>query len=60
MDDHVLMIAEEVADLFRVDSRTVNERYAYRKDFPKYIKIGARKLWKRAELMKYVDDMQQR
>ncbi len=60
MDDHVLMIAEEVAELLRVDSRTVNERYAYRKDFPKYIKIGRRKLWKRAELMKYVDDLQER
>ena len=60
MSEHILMTAEEVGELFRVDSRTVNERYAYRKDFPKFVKIGARKLWKRAELMKYIDDMQQR
>lgn len=60
MNDHALMIAEEVAELFRVDSRTVNERYAYRKDFPRFIKIGARKLWKRTDLLKYIDEMQQR
>lgn len=60
MSEYVLMTAEEVGKLFRVDARTVNERYAYRGDFPKFIKVGARKLWKRTELMKYIDDMQQR
>ncbi|MGY1490759.1 helix-turn-helix transcriptional regulator [Methylobacillus pratensis] len=51
------MTADEVAALLRVDARTVNERYAYRKDFPKHIKIGARKLWDRADLMKYISDL---
>ena len=58
MTQHELMTADEVAELFRVDARTVNERYAYRKEFPKHIKIGQRKLWKRDDIYAYIDQLQ--
>jgi hypothetical protein len=56
LPDIVLMTAEEVATLLRVDARTVNERYAYKKGFPGYVKIGKAKLWRRDEVLKHINE----
>lgn len=58
LPDIILMTVEEVATLLRVDARTVNERYAYKKTFPKFIKIGKQKLWKKNELYDYINQLQ--
>lgn len=55
---HELMTAEEVADFLRVLPRTVSEKYAYKKGFPKFIKVGQKRLWKRTEIMSYIDELQ--
>jgi predicted DNA-binding transcriptional regulator AlpA len=52
-----LLTAEEVAAILRVDARTVNERYAYREGFPKHIKPGKQKLWKKVEIQQYIDGL---
>lgn len=57
-DQYELITAEEVAAILRVDPRTVNEKYAYRKEFPRYIKPGKQKLWKKHEIFEYIDMLQ--
>ena len=57
-DQYIMLTAEEVAAIFRVDSRTVNERYAYQKTFPAHIKVGNKKLWKQCEIYAHIDALQ--
>lgn len=55
-----LITADEVAEILRVDPRTVNERYAYRREFPRHIKPGKKKLWKKQDIFDYIDGLQKK
>lgn len=57
-EQYKMLTADEVAAIFRVDTRTVNDRYTYKKTFPAHIKVGQKKLWKQVDIINYIDRLQ--
>ena len=50
-----LLTAAEVAEIMRTSVRNINDRYAYLRGFPAFIKPCGKKLWKESEIMEYIE-----